>query len=641
MFRNKGIAFKLTFFIIASITIVLAFVFSYNYSSSRKIIIQGIEKNAVNLAVGTANKIETFIMPIQKIPETVALALDHPDIQLSDITNFLEIIVANNSNIFGAAIAFEPYSFDSNSYYFAPYFYRDNNKISFSNLNSTNYNYFNREWYSQPKKTGTPVWSEPYFDDGAGNIIMSTYSVPFHTTMDGKTIFNGVVTADISLEWLQELVSKINVGESGYAFTVSKNGKFITHPNLDFIMNSNVFDISIVQNNIQLLEITKKMEAGETGFGQCDKLIDSDQKYWVSYSWMPSCEWSLGIFFPQIELMEVINKLHHTVFVFGVLGIFFISIIIALIANSITHPLRQLSLTTNSISKGNLDVDIPVFKSKDEVGKLALAFASMKTSLKKYIKDLTETTAAKERMESELTIGRVIQMGMVPKLIPPFTDRNEFDLFATLKPAKEVGGDLYDFFFIDDDNLCFLIGDVSGKGVPAALFMAVTKTLIKGVAMQTDDPAEIFKKVNSEAVQNNESCMFVTVFIAILNIKTGEIKFANAGHNPPLIAQKNNCASFLNVESGCAIGVVENPDFVTEKIVLRHDDLIFFYTDGVTEAFNENGEEFSDERLLNDFDSLVKLSAEQIVSGVLEKVLRFSGEAPQSDDITLLALRYK
>ena len=312
-----------------------------------------------------------------------------------------------------------------------------------------------------------------------------------------------------------------------------------------------------------------------------------------------------------------------------------------MVANSITHPLRLLSLTTKNISKGNFDVEIPVFKSKDEVGKLAHAFAYMKTSLKKYIKDLTETTAAKERMESELSIGHDIQMGMVPKLVPPFTGRKEFDLFATLKPAKEVGGDLYDFFFIDDDNLCFLIGDVSDKGVPAALFMAVTKTLIKGIAMQTNDPAEILKRVNLEAIHDNESCMFLTAFIAILNIKTGEIKFANAGHNPPLIVRKNRKISFLKVESGCALGIIENPNFVTENLVLEKDDLLFLYTDGVTEAFNKSGEEFSEERLKNEFVSIINFSAKQIVSEILEKVIKFSKEIPQSDDITILALRYK
>ncbi len=641
MFRNKGIAFKLTFFIIASCAIIFTLLSSYNYSNSRKIIINGIEKNAVNLAVGTANKIESFIMPIQKIPETIALILDDSDIDHSDITNLLKIIVANNSNVFGAAIAFEPYCFNSNSYYFAPYFCRSKYGTSFSDLNSTNYNYFSWDWYTLPKKLNKPVWSEPYFDDGAGNIIMSTYSVPFYSTIDGKKIFKGVVTADVSLEWLQALVSKIDISKSGYAFTISKTGKFITHPTLSFIMNSNVFDVSIVQNNDQMLEIAKNMMAGKTGFGQCDRIIDSDQKYWVSYSWMPSCKWSLGIFFPQIELMEVVKKLHHTVLILGALGILFISLIIAVIANSITNPLRQLAITTKNIAKGNFDVEIPVFKSKDEVGKLAHAFAYMKTSLKKYIKDLTETTAAKERMQSELSIGRDIQMGMVPKLIPPFTDQNEFDLYATLKPAKEVGGDLFDFFFIDNDNLCFLIGDVSGKGVPAALFMAVTKTLIKGIAMQTNDPAEILRRVNDEAVQNNEACMFVTVFLAVLNIKTGEIKFANAGHNPPLIAKNNNDISFLQLDNGCALGVVENPDFITERLVLRHGDLILLYTDGVTEAFNKNGEEFSEDRLENEFVSIANLPAEQIVSEVIGKVSLFSSGIPQSDDITVLALRYK
>ena len=641
MFRNKGIAFKLTFFTIVSCAIIFAFVARYNFSKSRKIIIHGIEKNAVNLAVATANKIENFILPIHKIPETVALFLEYPNIKKSDITNLLEVIVTRDANVFGASIAFEPYSFDSNSYYFAPYFCKKNNEISFSNINSTNYNYFNKEWYSVPKKLDKPVWSEPYFDEGAGNIIMATYSVPFYSKIEGKKTFRGVVTVDVSLEWLQSFVSKIKTSKSGYAFTISKTGKFITHPTLQFIMNSNIFNIYEVHNNKKMFDIAKEMTKGKTGFGECNRIIDSDQKYWVSFSDMPSCNWSLGIYFAQIEMMMVVKHLHRTVVFFGIIGFLLFSIIIIFIAKSITHPLRLLSQTTKSISKGNFDVEIPVFKSKDEVGKLAQAFHSMKLSLKKYIKDLTETTAIKERMENELSIAHDIQMGMVPKLVPPFTNSKEFDLFATLKPAKEVGGDLYDFFFVDDDNLCFLIGDVSDKGVPAALFMAVTKTLIKGVAMQTIDPAEILKRVNLEAFQDNDACMFITVFLAILNVKTGGLKFANAGHNPPLIIQKNNEISFLKTENGCALGIFDKLSLVTEKIVLKKDNLIFLYTDGVTEAFNKKGKEFSDERLKNEFVSISNFSTKQIVYEVLEKVEAYSKGTSQSDDITILALRYK
>jgi sigma-B regulation protein RsbU (phosphoserine phosphatase) len=274
------------------------------------------------------------------------------------------------------------------------------------------------------------------------------------------------------------------------------------------------------------------------------------------------------------------------------------------------------------------------------VGNLAESFVYMQNSLKRYIRDLTETTAAKERIESELKIAREIQMSIIPKIFPPFPDRPEFDIFAFIEPAKEVGGDLYDFFFIDDDHICFMIGDVSGKGVPASLFMAVTKTLFKANTSEGARPDEILTRLNNELARDNESCMFVTIFCGILNTKTGEVLYSSAGHNPPLVLCREKGVEYLGASGGVAVGAMEGLSFKTEKLVLHPGECLFMYTDGVTEAANLRDELFSEKRLLDDLSPLRDRPIKAIVSSLMEKIEDFSQGAPQADDITMMIIKY-
>jgi sigma-B regulation protein RsbU (phosphoserine phosphatase) len=265
----------------------------------------------------------------------------------------------------------------------------------------------------------------------------------------------------------------------------------------------------------------------------------------------------------------------------------------------------------------------------------------MKTSLKQYIKELTETTAAKERIESELMIAHDIQMSILPKVFPPFPHREEFDIYALIDPAREVGGDFYDFFFVDDERLCFVIGDVSGKGVPAALFMAMTKTLIKATSSRGITPGEILTRVNRELSQGNDSCMFVTIFCGLLSTTTGEIFYANGGHNDPFILRKGNEAAWLEGNRGLVVGAMEHTVYETGQTILQPGESIFLYTDGVTEALNTREELFSDDRLRKKITFLQAHPPEEVISGVAEEIARFSNNMPQADDIAMMMIRFR
>src|SRR5215510_8795401 len=332
------------------------------------------------------------------------------------------------------------------------------------------------------------------------------------------------------------------------------------------------------------------------------------------------------------------NRIHWGVVVSG-LVLFLGSMIAIFGAKTISRPIADLTEMTRRIADGDFNQRINI-RAKNEIGTLAASFNDMTRRLNESIEHLKETTAAKERIESELQIAHEIQMSMVPKIFPPFPDRSEFDIFATLVPAKEVGGDLYDFLFLDDDHLCFAVGDVSGKGVPASLFMAVTKTLFRTTAANGGTPGEILARLNAELCRDNTSCMFVTLFCAILNIRTGQVDYSNGGHNLPYYLHQDGVSPLENF-GGRALGLVTQSPYASGQIVLNPGDALVLYTDGVTEAMNPSETLYSDQRLEQFLANNRGSSPRQMIGDLLSDVRQFAGEAPQSDDITVLALLYR
>jgi sigma-B regulation protein RsbU (phosphoserine phosphatase) len=320
------------------------------------------------------------------------------------------------------------------------------------------------------------------------------------------------------------------------------------------------------------------------------------------------------------------------------LVLLFGSIIAIFGAKTISRPIADLTEMTRRIAAGDFTQRIDT-RAKNEIGALATSFNEMTRRLNESIEHLKETTAAKERIESELKIAHEIQMSMVPKIFPAFPERSEFDIFATLVPAKEVGGDLYDFFFLDDDHLCFAVGDVSDKGVPASLFMAVTKTLFRATAADGRTPGEILARLNAEICRDNESCMFVTFFCGILDVRTGQVDYSNGGHNLPYYLHHDGVSPLQNAGGG-ALGLVEQSPYASGRMVLAPGETLFLYTDGVTEAMDPSDMLYSDQRLAQFLETRRGSAARQIIGDLVSDVRHFAGAAPQSDDITAMALRY-
>jgi serine phosphatase RsbU (regulator of sigma subunit) len=296
-------------------------------------------------------------------------------------------------------------------------------------------------------------------------------------------------------------------------------------------------------------------------------------------------------------------------------------------------------------SKGKLVGVIQVLNKKnkevfDERDESLLAALGAHAAVALERAQLTEAYVEKQRMEEALKLAHDIQMSMLPKRFPPFPHRPEFALYAAIEPAREVGGDFYDFMLIDDDHLGFAIGDVSGKGVPASLFMSVAKTLLRVTAGKRSHPGAVLAELNNELCRDNDTGMFVTLFYGILHLRTGKLEYGSGGHNPPYVLSQNGAAEALEQTGGMALGILEGVTYRTKQITLQAGEGLFLYTDGVTEAMDSAGNLFSERRLQEFLQRAPKLSPTELIQNVVSEVKRFSCGAEQSDDITALAIQY-
>ena len=631
---RKSLAFKLALALSGGCTLLLLAIFVVNYRVSRKMILQSVEENARNLTLRTVNRIEAVTVSAQKIPDNTARLLENGTLNDAQLLRVLHTVAEGDKETVGMSALYAPGAFRKGLNSFAPYYYKSGEKIAYSDLAG----YQLEDYYSIPRELAAPVWSEPYIDPDA-KVLMVTYSVPFYGREGGERKFRGVLGVDISLEWLQGIVSSVKVLKTGDAFLISKNGTIITHPDKNLIMNETIFSVAEARRDPVLRDIGRRMIRGESGFVRFTSL-GRHKKSWMCFAPVPSTGWSLGVIFPEEEFMADIARLTRIGAGIGAAGILLLIFIIVFISRSITRPLRGMAKVAGAIGRGNLDAPLPDVLQDDEVGELSRALGYMQTSLKKYIADLKTTTAAKERIESELSIAHEIQTSMLPHIFPAFPHKPEFDLYAMMEPAKEVGGDFYDFMLTAENKLFFLIGDVSGKGVPAALFMMITKTLMKNEALQQLPPDEVLRKVNEIVALDNDSSMFATIFCGVLDTDTGEVEFANAGHNPPVLCRLDG-TNYLKPDHGFVLGPMPGTKFTAQKLTLKPGDTLFMYTDGITEAMNPEKQLFSEKRLQQALVDLGEKDVASLIHSLRDEVRVYAGSEPQSDDITMLAIKFK
>lgn len=633
---TSSFATKLSAYVLSFTLIVFTGIMALFYTYSR----EQITSDAVEYTHGLLGNIATQISSELRIVETVLKQsvwlvekdLDKPD----SLRNVIASIVSNNNLIVGSGIAFVPDYYKGKGKYFMPYVSSDRqtDSLSYQVLGGIDYDYPCMDWYLIPALLQKSYWSEPYYDTGGGNTIMSTYSLPLRNKQ-GKVY--AIFTANVSLSRFTDTVNKLKPYASSYTFLLSRNGSYLTHPDREKIMNQTIFSDAFSLKNKQLEDIGYKIKEGNAGTARFDL---NKQDSYAFFTSIPNSGWSVcTVCDSDVILQKLDVASRHILYVF-LAGMLILLLLTHLIIRRLVRPLSLFSKSARAIATGRFDIDLPEIQSKNEMKDLRDSLVYMQNSLSTYVAELRETTATKERIESELSIAHEIQMGMIPKIFPPYPDRKDIDLHAILQPAKEVGGDLYDFF-IEEDRLHFVIGDVSGKGVPASLFMAITRSLFRTLSQQFSSPAEVMTQMNRSISENNESNMFVTLFIGILDLKTGHMSFCNAGHNPPILISPDGKPSFLNYKIQVFVGVLEDMQYVDGEVTLEKDSKLFLYTDGVTEAENAGKELYGEQRLEELLTEVGSSTICTIVDSVTDSVSAHVQEAEASDDLTILLIHYK
>lgn len=635
---NRSLSAKLSFYVLLfTITIFLiSFFFFYIFTSHS--ISQSANDKASNLLDITKYKIENIFTSIKTVHSNIQWAVINKDFVPDSLFVLTQEVVKNNPYIFGCAVAFEPNYFKEKGYYFSPFSSRQGEKIETIQLGTDSYDYFSMEWYDTPKQLNAPHWTDPYYDEGGGQMLMFTYSTPIY---DSQKEFIGILTADVSLHWLTDMVNEVKPYPSSYCILLGSTGTFIIHPQKEHIMSESIFSMAEKQRNKDLAQVGERMINGETGMAQLKQMsMYNHNNSYIYFTPLLSNQWPLGMVIDKADVFEQLNKTRTITILLLTGGLILLFILCMSIVSKLTKPLRLFSTSVREIAQGNFNVELPEINSKDEMNDLKNSFRFMQKELTNYISELKETTSKKERIESELRIASEIQMGMIPKLFPAFPEREDVDLYATLRSAKEVGGDLYDFF-IENNKLYFTIGDVSGKGVPASLFMAVTRSLLRSVANFYEDPGEMISCINNLIADTNDSNMFVTLFAGILHLDTGVLFYCNAGHNPPAVICNQEATSFMKVTPNIPVGVFEEYNFQSEQTQVAPGSILFLYTDGLTEAENEHKELYSDKRLLDELEVIKSQNPKEIITAIDASVIQHAGKAEQSDDLTMLAIHYK
>ena len=544
-------------------------------------------------------------------------------------------IFENYPETLGGGIWFKPYIVDKSKKRVCFYAYRnkDNKIILDDNFEGENYDYPNQEWYKQISSKVTPerniIWTKPYFENLGSYTTMVTAGTGIY--VDGKLI--GIATVDWEIDSIIKEVSEMQPFEK--TFSMYKNGAKIK--NSFALLGNKEYDYVIASNDPYL--DNKKI------VGSSFKEIPwyNDKLYGITYikyhgkRYVPFYRklrngMILVICVPEWEMFKDINNFYwYMLLVLLTIGFIIPTFLYYCLNKYLIKPIDKLTEIAHKIGKGE-DIKIKIENPEE--------FVHLASTFDKMTKDIKLITQERAKINSELSIAQSIQSSSLPNEFPPFPDRKEFDIYASMEPAKEVGGDFYDFFFINKNKFMFLIADVSGKGVPAALFMMTIKTLINNISQMNYSPKQLIKIINNKICQTNKQGFFVTVLIGITDINTGETSIINCGHNLPLIKKQNETYEYLQLESNIALGVFEDSEFEIYETVMQPGDIIYTYTDGVTEATNINNEIYGETRLNNCLNSINSTEPTEIAKQVKKSIKEYISSNSQSDDITMLIFKY-
>ena len=515
-----------------------------------------------------------------------------------------------------------------------------------------------RPWYNGAVQTGGIWFSDVEYDLFTGRMEVVCSMPVYH-----NGVLVAVVGFDVFLDFLTEAVSS-SAMNAGFMIILNEAGHVILSPK-----NDGVFKVQVSESALDL----RKSFWPKLGFfvsnamsgGTDVRLVQIDKsEYFMTAHKINTVDWTVICIVDKadttapaeamkLEYNKISNSAREeflsgmetsrtTMIVLLAISLILCSTGAVLLAGRIVRPINRMARKVTEISEDKLLFEMEdSFRTKDEIEVLAQSFANLSSRTVEYIKQITRITAEKERIGAELNVAAKIQADMLPRIFPPYPNTKEFDLYASMIPAKEVGGDFYDFFMVDDSHIALVMADVSGKGVPAALFMVIAKTLIKDRTLQGGTPAEILGDVNAQLCEGNEASLFVTVWLAIIDLKTGDGMAANAGHEHPALRHKDGEFHLVEYRHSPAVAVMEGMKFREHPFHLDKNDTLFVYTDGVPESTDKNNTLFGNERMLEALNRDPDADPKTILKNVSDGISEFIGDAEQFDDTTMLCFRYK
>lgn len=609
----------------------------YQQWQTRRMVLAQAEARAAAVTASIKEELQGVLHVVEtSVHLTVARVEQRPP-TAAEIDRMLQDLLAANRLIYGGTVAFEPFATPAGQERFAPYLFQQAGGLGRADLASPEYAYWNQPWYREPLSRGTPVWTEPYFDEGAGNVLMVTYAQPFFRPGPDGPRVAGVATADVALSWLKRVVESNRPGANGFVIIFSGSGRIIAHPRTQLIQRETLESLAVQTQQPKLIFIQSEVAAGRSGNLSYDSKI-FQARVRLDFRPVRVGGWGVIVGYEEQEFLAPVAAAGRVAFGSALVALALLAGLIVLVSRRITLPLGELAATADQMATGNLDVAIAAPRTRDELGHLTTSFIRMRDDLRRYIADLATATAAKQKLESELAIAQQIQRTMLPAPRHTARGRHSATLTTQIVPAKAVGGDLYTYF-ATGSRLFFAAGDVSDKGVPAALFMARTITLLRTIARDTASPDEILCRVNAELCPDNDECMFVTLFCGVLDLDTGELVGASAGHEQPVIINPAGAPRLWEMPAGPALGLNSDITVPLARLTLTPGDTLLLYTDGVTDTVNPSGELFQTAGLLQ-ASARIDPAAPDPTADLLRQLQTFAAGAPQPDDITLFALRF-
>ena len=590
---------------------------------------ESVEKRLHDVEVAMHNSIDEVERQLYN-PDSVTMAL----------VNRLKL---NQHPVLAFGVAFEPNYYPQEGPWFEPYARRDNGEIEVLQIGNASHNYFNAEWYRKGMETDKGAWSEPYFDDSGARTLLCTYVMPIRNKHGHKVgIFGGDLSLDMLHEYLKGKDLRTNTegplrqaekyeGDKErwvHTFIVGREGYYIAHPDKQRILRDNLFEAVRQKPDTVAERMVRDMIAGKKGIAKTH--IDG-VAVTVFYTPLEHTGWTLAVVLPESRLKMVVFTFCIYLTPFLLLGMLAVYIICRTTIRHSTRPLQVLASSADEVAKGNFNAPLPNIHHQDEIGLLRDSFGNMQHSLSRYIEELKTTTAQKTAIKSELSIAREIQNSMVPSAFP---DREGLDVYASMTPAKEVGGDLY-YFFLRDNCLYFCIGDVAGKGVPAALVMTTVCGAFRLLAESESEPVRIVSRMNDMMTRDNSMSIFVTFFAGMLNLDTGHLCYCNAGHKAPIVNGQP-----LPVDRNLPIGAMPDWEFTTQETYLTPGSTLFLYTDGLDEA-EDAGHGLFGKKQIYDVVQTTSQHPHSLIEGMTQAVADFVGNTEQSDDLTMLAIQWR